>query len=170
MPHSNPFIKEMMTKMCQLINHIECRRWYCNIPSPIGQPHNMRVLQIRIPPKPFLQSSMIDRIIHRARKKMQLHRHTIQRSLQMLQSDIIPKFKPLSSILHDPLPTGIYPNINISWSTGIRIRIHQGIPLTFQNTTPHPVHSQHREELTRHSIHLHILPANLLRLTHPVHQ
>ena len=64
----------------------------------------------------------------------------------------------------------INPNINISWSTWIRIRIHQGIPLTFQDTAPQPILSQHWEELARHSIHLHVLPANLLRLTHPSHQ
>ena len=93
LPHSNPFIEEMVIQMRQLINHIECRRWYSNIPCPIGQTHNMRALQIRIPSKPFLQSSMIDRIIHGARKEMQLYRHTIQRSLQMLQSDIIFQFK-----------------------------------------------------------------------------
>ena len=117
LPHSNPFIKEMVIQMRQLINNIKCRRWYSNIPCPIGQPHNMRALQIRIPSKPFLQSGMIYRIIHRTRKKMQLHRHTIQGSLQMLQSDIIPQFKLLLSILHNPLPTSIYPNINISRST-----------------------------------------------------
>ena len=81
LPHSNPFIKEMVIKMRQLINHIKCCRWYSNIPCPIGQPHNMRALQIRIPSKPFLQPSMIDRIIHGTRKEMQLHRHTIQGSL-----------------------------------------------------------------------------------------
>lgn len=156
--------------MRQLINNIKCRRWYSNIPCPIGQPNNIWALQIRIPSKPFLQSGMIDRIIHGARKKMQLYRHTIQGSLQMLQSDIIFQFKLLLSIFHNPLPTGINPNINISRSTWIRIRIHQGIPLTFQNAAPHPILSQHREELTSHSIHLHVLPANLLRLTHPSHQ
>ena len=38
------------------------------------------------------------------------------------------------------------------------------------NDLPHPIHSQHSEELTCHCIHLHVLPANLLRLTHPSHQ
>ena len=81
LPHSNPFVKEMVIQMRQLINHIKCCRWHSNIPCPIGQTHNMRALQIRIPSKPFLQSSMIDRIIHGARKEMQLYRHTIQGSL-----------------------------------------------------------------------------------------
>ena len=88
----------------------------------------------------------------------------------MLQSDIIFQFKLLLSIFHNPLHTNINPNINISRSTWIRIRIHQGIPLSFQNAAPHPILSQYWEELARHSIHLHILSANLLRLTHPSHQ
>ena len=54
---------------------------------------------------------------------MQLHRHTIQGSLQMLQSDIIPQFKLLLSILHNPLPTSINPNINISRSANTAINI-----------------------------------------------
>ena len=54
---------------------------------------------------------------------MQLHRHTIQGSLQMLQSDIIPQFKLLLSILHNPLPTSINPNINISKSANTAINI-----------------------------------------------
>lgn len=156
--------------MRQLINNIKCRRWYSNIPCPIGQLNNIWALQIRIPFELLLQSGMIDRIIHGARKEMQLYRHTIQRSLQMLQSDIIFQFKLFLSILHNPIPTSINPNINISRSTWIRIRIHQGIPLSFQNAAPHPILSQYWEELARHSIHLHILSANLLRLTHPSHQ
>ena len=75
------------------------------------------IQDVSIHSKPFLQSSMIDRIIHRARKEMQLYRHTIQGSLQMLQSDIIFQFKLLLSILHNPLPTSMNPNINISRST-----------------------------------------------------
>ena len=39
--------------------------------------------------------------------------------------------------------TAINPNINIPRSAGIRIRIHQGIPLTFQDTAPHPILSNH---------------------------
>ena len=61
----------------------------------------------------------------------------------MLQSDIIFQFKLLLSILHNSLPTSINPNINISRSAGIRIRIHQGIPLTFQDTAPQPILPQH---------------------------
>lgn len=109
--------------MTQLVHHIKSRGWYSNIPCPIRQPHNMRTLQIRISPKPFLQPSIIDRIIHGTRKEMQLHRHTIQGSLQMLQSDIIPQFKLLLSILHNPLPTSINPNINISRSANTAINI-----------------------------------------------
>ena len=95
LPHSNPFIKEMVIQMCQLINHIECRRWYSNIPCPIGQPHNMRTLQIRIPSKPFLQSSMIKRIIHCAREEMQLYWYSIYRSFYMLIPYIITNLKML---------------------------------------------------------------------------
>ena len=54
LPHSNPFIKEMVIKMRQLINHIESQGWHSNLSCPIGQPHNMRALQIRIPFEPLL--------------------------------------------------------------------------------------------------------------------
>lgn len=126
--------------MCQLINHIECRRWYSNIPCPIGQPHNMRALQIRISPKPFLQPSMIDRIIHGTRKEMQLYRHTIQRSFKMMKPYIILQFEMTLSIFCYLFPACIHPYINISRSAGIRIRIHQCIPpaLSGHSTSPHP--------------------------------
>ena len=79
--------------MRQLINNIKCRRWYSNIPCPIGQPHNMRALQIRIPFEPFLQTCIIDRIIHCAREEMQFYRYSIYRSFYMLIPYIIPSSK-----------------------------------------------------------------------------
>lgn len=37
LPHSNPFIEEMVIQMAQLINYIECHRWYSTIsPAPSG--------------------------------------------------------------------------------------------------------------------------------------
>ena len=113
LPHSNPFIKEMVIQMCQLINHIECRRWYSNIPCPIGQPHNMRTLQIRIPSKPFLQSSMIKRIIHCAREEMQLYWYSIYRSFYMLIPYIITNLKMLLGIFRYLFTACIHPNIYI---------------------------------------------------------
>ena len=41
LPHSNPFIKEMVIQMCQLINHIECRRWYSDVSNAIWQANNI---------------------------------------------------------------------------------------------------------------------------------
>ena len=156
--------------MRQLINNIKCRRWYSNIPCPIGQLNNIWALQIRIPFEPLLQSGMIDRIIHYTREKMQLHWHTVQSRLQMMIPYIITYHKMLLGIFRYLFTACIHPNIYIPRISGICIRIHQGIPLSFQNAAPHPILSQYWEELARHSIHLHILSANLLRLTHPSHQ
>ena len=64
----------------------------------------------------------------------------------------------------------IHPYINIPWSTRIWIRIHQGIALSFQDAASEAILPQHSEELTCHSIHLHVLLTNLLCLTHPSHQ
>lgn len=41
LPHSNPFIKEMVIQMRQLINHIESRRWYSNFSNTIWQANNI---------------------------------------------------------------------------------------------------------------------------------
>ena len=101
---------------------------------------------------------------------MQLHWHTVQSRLQMMIPYIITYHKMLLGIFRYLFTACIHPNIYIPRITRIRIWIHQGIPLPFQNAAPQPILSQHREELTSHSIHLHVLPANLLRLTHPSHQ
>lgn len=41
LPYSNPFIKEMVIQMRQLINHIESRRWYSNFSNTIWQANNI---------------------------------------------------------------------------------------------------------------------------------
>ena len=41
LPHSNPLIEEMVIQMRQLINHIECRRWYSNFSNTIWQTNNI---------------------------------------------------------------------------------------------------------------------------------
>ena len=156
--------------MRQLINHVECRRWHSHLPHPIRQLQNIRALQICIPFEPFLQTSIIDRIVHYAREEMQLHRHAVQRRLQMMISYIILYFKMTLGIFRYPFPTCIHPYINIPRITGIWIRIHQGIPLSFQNTASQSILSKHRIELACHHIHLHVLSPNLLCCSHPSHQ
>ena len=156
--------------MRQLINHVECRRWHSHLPHPIRQLQNIRALQIRIPFEPLLQTCIIDRIIHYTREEMQLHRHAVQRSLQMMVSYIILYFKMLLGIFRYPFPTCIHPYINIPRITGIWIRIHQCITLSFQDTASQSILSKHRIELASHHIHLHVLSANLLCRSHPSHQ
>lgn len=109
-------------------------------------------------------------IIQDTRKDMQFHRHPIHRSFQVMKPDVIIQFELLGGIFNKLLSTCLHPNINITRSTRIRLWIHQGITLAFQYTAPKSIIPQHREELTGHHIHLHVLPANLLRLTHPGHQ
>jgi len=41
LPRSNPFIKEMVIQMRQLINHIESRRWYSNFSNTIWLANNI---------------------------------------------------------------------------------------------------------------------------------
>ena len=119
----------MVIQMRQLINNIKCCRWHSNIPCPIGQPHNMRALQIRIPSKPFLQSGMIKRIIHRARKEMQLHRHTIHCCFKMMKPYIITNFKMSLSIVCYIFSACIHPYIVSIRSTPYCISQKNVVPL-----------------------------------------
>ena len=113
LPHSNPFIKEMVIQMRQLVNHIECHRWYSDISNTIWQANNIWALQICIPFEPFLQTCIIDRIIHCAREEMQLHRHAVQRRLQMMIPYIITYHKMLLGIFRYLFTACIHPNIYI---------------------------------------------------------
>lgn len=88
----------------------------------------------------------------------------------MLQPDIITNYKMLLGIFRYLFTACIHPYINISRISRIRIWIHQGIPLSFQDAASQSIFSKHGIEFARYSIHFHILSANLLRLTHPGHQ
>ena len=101
---------------------------------------------------------------------MQLYRYSIYRSFYMLIPYIIPKFEMLLGIFRYLSTACIHPYINIPRITRIRIWIHQGIPLSFQNAAPKSILSEHRIEFSSNSIHLHVLSAYLLRHSHPSHQ
>ena len=156
--------------MRQLINHVECRRWYSYFSNTVWHINNIRALQICIPFEPFLQSGIINRIVHDTREEMQFNRYIIHCCFKMMIPYIITNFKMLLGIFRYLFTACIHPYINIPWISRIHIWIHQGIPLSFQYAASQSVFSKHRIEFACYHIHLHVLSANLLCRSHPSHQ
>ena len=132
--------------MSQLEDEIEFHCRNRNLPL-LPQHHPMRELLLLHPIIIFLKLSVMPEAQQEARPIMHFHLHTlIQWELDVVIARLFMR-RDRADKGDDPLVAPFHPDINITRSPGIRIRIHQCIPLPFQNTGseslfPEPLRNQ----------------------------
>ena len=123
----------MREDMCQLEDEIEfcCRN--CNF-TLLPQHYPMRELLLLHPLIIFLKLSVMPEAQQEARPIMHFHLHTLIRwELDVVIARLFMR-RDRADKGDDPLVATFHPDINITRSPRIKIRIHRCIPLTFQNT------------------------------------
>lgn len=132
--------------MSQLEDEIEFHRRNRNFPL-LSQHHPMRELLLLHPLIIFLKLSVMPEAQQEARPIMHFNLHSfIRGKLDVVIARLFMR-RDRADKGDDPLVAPFHPDINITRSPGIRIRIHQCIPLPFQNTGseslfPEPLRNQ----------------------------
>ena len=100
----------------------------------LSQPHPMRELLLLHPLIIFLKLSVMPEAQQKARPIMHFNLHTLIRwELDVVIARLFMR-RDRADKGNNPFISTFHPDINITRSTGIRIRIHQCIPLPFQDT------------------------------------
>lgn len=119
--------------MSQLEDEIEFHRRNSNLPL-LSQHHPMRELLLLHLLIIFLKLSVMPEAQQEARPIMHFHLHTLIRwELDVVIARLFMRRDRADKGDNSFIST-FHPDINITRSPGIRIRIHQRIPLSFQNT------------------------------------
>ena len=119
--------------MSQLEDEIEFHRRNRNLPL-LPQHHPMRELLLLHPLIIFLKLSVMPEAQQEARAIMHFNLHTLIRwELDVVIARLFMR-RDRADKGDNPFISTFHPDINIARSPGIRIRIHQGIPLPFQDT------------------------------------
>lgn len=120
----------MRVDMSQLEDNIEFHCWDCNLPL-LPQHYPMRELLLLHPLIIFLKFSVIPEAQQKARPIMHFNLYTLIRwELDVVIARLFMR-RDRADKGDDPFISTFHPDINITRSPGIRIRIHQGIPLPF---------------------------------------
>ena len=120
--------------MSQLEDEIEFHCRNRNLPL-FPQHHPMRELLLLHPLIIFLKLSVMPEALQKARPIMHFNLHTLIRWELYV---VIARFfmrRDRADKRDNPLVASFHPDINITRSPGIRIRIHQCIPLSFQDAS-----------------------------------
>ena len=115
--HPNPFIEIMVIKVKQLIYNVESARGYSHFSCFVRKRNNITALQIGISTEPFLQTAIIQRIVHDSRSRMKFHHYTIYRQLYMIKAffaDSATIFSKRTCQMPGFIPSGIHPNIHVA--------------------------------------------------------
>ena len=123
----------MRVDMRQLEDNIKLHCWNCNLPL-FSQHHPMRELLLLHPLIIFLKLSVMPEAQQETRSIMHFNLHTLIRwELDVVIARLFMR-RDRADKGDNPFISTFHPDINIARSPGIRIRIHQCIPLSFQNT------------------------------------
>ena len=123
----------MREDMSQLEDEIEFHSRNCNLPL-LPQHYPMRELLILHPLIIFLKLSVMPEAQQEARPIMHFNLHTLIRwELDVVIARLFMR-RDRADKGDNPFISTFHPDINITRSPGIRIRIHQCIPLPFQDT------------------------------------
>ena len=124
--------------MSQLEDEIEFHRRNRNLPL-FSQHHPMRELLFLHPLIIFLKLSVMPEAQQEARAIMHFNLHSLIRGeLDVVIARLFMR-RDRADKGDNPLVAPFHPDINITRSPGIRIRIHQCIPLPFQDTGSEPL-------------------------------
>ena len=155
--------------MSQLKDEIEFRCWNRNL-TLLSQHHPMRELLLLHPLIIFLKLSVMPEAQQEARPIMHFNLHTLIRwELDVVIARLFMRRDRVDKG-DDPLVATFHPDINITRSPGIRIRIHQCIPLSFQNTGSESLLSEPLRNLNGSIVQPNIRLLQHLAFRHPTEQ
>ena len=155
--------------MSQLEDEIEFHRRNRNLPL-LSQHHPMRELLLLHPLIIFLKLSVMPEAQQEARAIMHFNFHTLIRwELDMVIARLFMR-RDRADKGDDPFISTFHPDINIARRTGIRIRIHQCIPLPFQNAGSESLFPEPVRNLDGSIVQPHIRFLQHLVFRHPLEQ
>lgn len=157
----------MREDMSQLEDEIESHRRNRNLPL-LPQHHPMRELLLLHPLIIFLKLSVMPEAQQKARPIMHFHLHTLIRwKLDVVIARLFMR-RDRADKGDDSFVFPFHPDINITRSPGIRIRIHQGIPLPFQDTGSESLLSEPLRNLNGSIVQPNIRFLQHLAFRHPL--
>src|SRR5574344_2066926 len=109
---------------------------------------------------------VIYRRVHGTREHVQFNWHTLILTLYMMITDISLQLEMSLCKRKNPFSVRIHPNIYITRSSHIRIRVHQIISLSLQQTTFQTILLKHIKHILHNLVHLPISLSN--PLTHHI--
>ena len=159
----------MREDMRQLEDEIEFHRWNRNLPL-LSQHHPMRELLLLHPLIIFLKLSVMPEALQKARPIMHFNLHTLIRwELDVVIACLFMR-RDRTDKGDDPFISTFHPDINITRSPGIRIRIHQCIPLPFQDTGSKSLLPEPLRNLDGSIVQPNIRLLQHLAFSHPMEQ
>ena len=155
--------------MSQLEDEIEFHRRNYNLPL-LPQHHPMRELLLLHPLIVFLKLSVMPEAQQEARPIMHFNLHSLIRwELYMVIARLFMR-RNRADKGDNPFISTFHPDINIARSPGIRIRIQQCIPLSFQNAGSEPLLSEPLRNLNGSIVQPNIRLLQHLAFCHPTEQ
>ena len=155
--------------MSQLKDEIEFRCWNRNL-TLLSQHHPMRELLLLHPLIIFLKFSVIAEAQQEARPIMHFNLHTLIRwELDMVIARLFMR-QDRADKGDETFVFPFHPNINITRSPGIRIRIHQCISLPFQDTGSESLFPEPLRNLDGSIVQPNIRLLQHLAFRHPTEQ
>ena len=159
----------MREDMSQLEDEIEFHHRNRNFPL-LPQHHPMRELHLLHPFIIFLKLSVMPEAQQEARSIMHLHLNTLIRwELDVMIACLFMR-RDRADKGDNPFVSTFHPDINITRRTGTRIRIHQGIPLPFQDTGSESLLSEPLRNLNGSIVQPNIRFLQHLVFRHPLEQ
>ena len=157
----------MREDMSQLVDEIEFHCRNRNLPL-LSQHHPMRELLLLHPLIIFLKLSVMPEAQQEARAIMHFNLHTLIRWELDVVIACLFMWRDRADKGDNPFISTFHPDINITRSPGIRIRIHQCIPLSFQDTGSESLFSEPLRNLDGSIVQPHIRLLQHLALRHPL--
>ena len=159
----------MREDMSQLEDEIEFRCRNRNLPLS-SQHYPMRELLLLYPLIIFLKLSVMPEAQQEARAIMHFHLHSLIRwELDVVIARLFMR-RDRADKGDNPFISTFHPDINITRSTGIRIRIHQCISLSFQDTGSESLLPEPLRNLDGSIIQPYIRLLQHLAFRHPLEQ
>ena len=134
MPVTNTTREEMLHDMCHLEHPIETICWHTQL-TAVWHLFKMTILLVSMLGEKLLKPLIQIQIIKKAWCIVNLHDDSFQNRKVNLMILVVRVGEETLYIVINSLSFSLHPNINIPWGTHQWVRIHQGIPLTFQDTT-----------------------------------
>ena len=157
----------MREDMSQLEDEIEFRCRNRNLPL-LSQHYPMRELLLLHPLIIFLKLSVMPEAQQKARPIMHFNLHSLIRwELDVVIACLFMR-RDRADKGDNPFISTFHPNINITRSSGIRIRIHQCISLSFQDTSSEPLFPKPLRNLDGSIVQPNICFLQHLALHHPL--